>query len=199
MVYIRVPRPLWIAVPTVALIVAVAGLQIGLPVYRRQQARQTINRLRGRVDTVRFGPDWFRELVGKERARSLDAVRWLCLDGARVTDADLTVICTQMSLEELIMGHTPITDVDLEQIGRLHGLRKLVLQETPITNAGLAHLGNLEELKVLDLSFTSIGDEGLRHLAALKKLERLGLAETSVTDAGAADLQRALPGLKIER
>jgi hypothetical protein len=199
MIHIRVPRPIWIALPTVALIVAVAGLQVGLPVYRRHQARRTIQRLRGLFDTVRVGPEWLRELIGEERAESCDPVRWLCVDGATVTHDDLAVICTQTSLEELILGHTRITDVDLEQIGRLHRLRKLMLHETPITSAGLAHLRNLGELRNLDLSFTAISDEGLRHLAALKKLERLGLAETSVTDAGIADLQRALPGLKIER
>jgi hypothetical protein len=196
---LRLPRPIWIAVPTLALVVVVVGLEVGLPVYRRQQARQTIDRFNGFFHTVPVGPEWFREVIGEERAESFDSVRWLCLDGKKVTDGDLAVICTQTSLEELDIGHTPITDVGLEHVGRLSRLRRLALLETPITDAGLMHLRKLGKLKILDLSFTNISDAGLAHLASVRSLEKLLLFETKATDAGVAELQRTLPGLKIER
>jgi hypothetical protein len=42
-----------------------------------------------------------------------------------------------------------------------------------------------------------VTDAGLEHLKRFTKLELLWLIRTRVTDEGVADLQRALPGLRI--
>jgi hypothetical protein len=54
-------------------------------------------------------------------------------------------------------------------------------------------------LDFLDLSNTRITDQGLQYLNGMTRLRILRIVETEVTDAGVAELQRALPGLKIEK
>ena len=65
---------------------------------------------------------------------------------------------------------------------------------------GWSHaLKGLTNLKVLALSNSQVSDAGLEHLKGLKNLEVLTLHNTQVTDAGVADLQQALPQLRIVR
>jgi hypothetical protein len=51
----------------------------------------------------------------------------------------------------------------------------------------------------LYLGKTKVTDEGLKELAALKGLQWLNLFATRVTDSGVAELQKALPTLKVMR
>ena len=67
-----------------------------------------------------------------------------------------------------------------------------------MTDAGLKELAGLKNLQSLDLWYTGITDAGLKELAELKSLQVLNLPSL-VTDAGVAELQRALPTLKIVR
>jgi hypothetical protein len=46
---------------------------------------------------------------------------------------------------------------------------------------------------------THVTDAGLVHLKRLIRLQWLSLAGTVVNDAGVAELQKALPGLSIEK
>jgi hypothetical protein len=48
------------------------------------------------------------------------------------------------------------------------------------------------------LTNTQVSDAGLVHLQRLSGLKEISLKDTLVTDKGVAELQRALPGLKIE-
>ncbi len=73
------------------------------------------------------------------------------------------------------------------------------LAGTRAADADLARLKSFPKLRQLDLSATQITDAGLVHLKKLNNLEMLTLARTRVTDAGVADLQAALPRLKIVR
>jgi internalin A len=57
----------------------------------------------------------------------------------------------------------------------------------------------LTGLEDLSLSNTQVTDVGLRHLARLTWLRRLNLAHTAVTNDAVAELQRALPGCRIEQ
>jgi hypothetical protein len=50
-----------------------------------------------------------------------------------------------------------------------------------------------------NLRATQITDAGLVHLKKLKQLETLTLTGARVTDAGVADLQAALPRVRIVR
>ena len=78
-------------------------------------------------------------------------------------------------------------------------LRSLSLGRTKITDAGLKALAGLKELRTLDIGFTPITDAGLKELAGLKGLQILDLRKTKVSDAGVADMQNAMPELRINR
>ena len=51
----RVPRPLWIGLATVVLVVAGLGLRFYMPIYRQQVAIREIKRVGGQTE---MGPGW---------------------------------------------------------------------------------------------------------------------------------------------
>jgi len=55
---IRLPRPLWIAMATFAVVVVTVGLRLGVPIYRQQVAVREIELLGGTVRTLPRGPEW---------------------------------------------------------------------------------------------------------------------------------------------
>jgi hypothetical protein len=63
----------------------------------------------------------------------------------------------------------------------------------------LKDLAALKQLQTLDLSRTGVTDRGLKGLAGLRQLRMLRLRDTKVTNGGVADLQQALPNLRILR
>lgn len=78
------PRPLWIALATVVLIVVGLGLRFGLPIYRQQVAIREIERWGGSIDRKNGGPDWLRQLIGDERIEVFDRVDKVYLKGPQV-------------------------------------------------------------------------------------------------------------------
>lgn len=196
---LSVPRPMWIALPTVVLVITVVGVQLGWPIYRKVAAIQLVESLGGIVDTNPRGPDWFRSLIGEERMEPFDEVLGFALGQTAVTDADLERICNLTSTEDVAIADTRIGDAGLKHLGRLRRLRMLIVSETQITDAGLVHLKGLTDLEILDLEKTDITDRGLRQLQGLTNLASLNVKGTRVTDAGIAELERLLPDLEIER
>jgi hypothetical protein len=172
---LRVPRPMWIAIPTAVLVVAVIGVQVGLPLYRRQAAFVTIDRLGGDSSSTRSAPDWLWHLLGDTLTEPWDDVQGVYL------------------------MKTTANDADLSSIAALTSVRFVYLDETQVTDAGLAHLQAMKGLETLSLSGTRLTDSGLEILKGLTNLENLYLHDTEVTNAGVAELQRTLPDLKIER
>ncbi|MCH7728941.1 MAG: HEAT repeat domain-containing protein, partial [Planctomycetes bacterium] len=81
----------------------------------------------------------------------------------------------------------------------LSRLETLFLSSTNVTDAGLKCLQGLSRLETLDLSHTKVTDAGLKHLYPLKRLKYVGLMGTAITRKGAMSLQRAIPGIKIDR
>ena len=75
----------------------------------------------------------------------------------------------------------------------------VTLAGTQATDADLARLKSFPKLRSLNLSGTPITDAGLVHLKKLNQLVTLTLTGTRVTNAGVADLQAALPRVKIVR
>ena len=68
---------------------------------------------------------------------------------------------------------------------------------TKVTDDGLEYLVGLGRLRFLRLVDTPITDAGLKHLMAMSDLRELEIQDTTVTEQGAAELQQALPKLKI--
>jgi len=170
---IRLPRPLWIGLATVVLVVVAVGRWFGVPIYRQQVVIGEIDLLGGDIFANPRGPEWFRDLIGDRRMTLFE-----------------DVIEAQLLL-------TPTTDATLDQISQLTRMQNLYLGHTQVTDAGLAHLQKLTNLEILDLDDTAVTDAGLQHLTGLTKLKWLSVRHTQVTDVGIADLQRALPRLAI--
>src|SRR5262245_3834716 len=136
---IRVPRPFWIGVAAVVLVVVAIALQIGIPIYRQQVAIRRIKRLGGRAHTENGGPEWLRRWIGDERMSVFDEVVRVDLEGTNCSGDDLTGLEGLHRLEFLFLGRTEITDNGLAHISRLPRLRRLDLRVTRVTDAGLAH------------------------------------------------------------
>ena len=192
---IRLPRPLWIGVATVMLVVGTAGLRFGVPIYRKQMAVSAIERLGGLAQTSPGGPNWLQHWVGYPWTRPLDDVREVVLQHSKATDLDLVHFNELTSLQGLNLTGTQVGDAGLAHLQELPNLKELKLMSTQVTDRGLAHLGEMEPLEVVDLRFTQISDAGLPHISRLTKLRYLDLRYTRVTNAGLVHLHR-LTGLK---
>ncbi|MFO0914972.1 MAG: discoidin domain-containing protein [Pirellulales bacterium] len=121
------------------------------------------------------------------------------LSGTGLTDDGLAEVAKLSNVIWLNLRGTKITDAGLAHLANLKSLRKLHLEKTAVTDAGLAHLAGLENLEYLNLYGTQVTDAGLQQLKGLKSLKKLFVWETPVTAAGAADLQAAIPELKVNR
>jgi hypothetical protein len=119
--------------------------------------------------------------------------------GTNVTDETVALLKEMVSLVDLNLATTRVTDAGLAHLAGLTNLTVLHLENTGITDAGLEHLKGLVHLRYLNLYGTGVTDAGLEHLKGLASLGNLYLWQTKVTDAGEANLQKALPNVKINR
>jgi Leucine-rich repeat (LRR) protein len=196
---LSLPRPLWLGLAAVVMAVTVLVLQVGVPIYREQVARSDLERAGGVISTRQGGPEWLRRQIGDARMKFFDHVVKVDLSVKSASDGALARIAGLSRLEQLWLGNTRVSDGGLAHLKGLTSLKQLWLGNTQVTDAGLAHLKERTNLENLSLSNTQIGDAGLMHLKGLKRLQKLSLGNTRVTDAGVADLERALPGLRIVR
>lgn len=109
-------------------------------------------------------------------------------------ELDLSPIDKLNTLETIYIFDTPVKNI--KPLASLANLRVLCLEKTGITN--LKPVRNLVNLKELNLRWNPISN-----LDTIKKLENLqklyiGGCE-NITDQQKDDLQKALPGLRIER
>jgi hypothetical protein len=172
---IRLPRPLWIGVVTVLLIVVALGLRIGIPIYRQQVAIREIQRLGGVVQFRARGPIWLRERIPARFNELFGEVDFVSL------------------------SETSATDATLAHLQGLDGLKQIWLTATSVTDSGMPHLKGLTNLQILFLDRTRVTDAGLAHLKGLTRLRILALLQTPVSDAGVAELKRELPNLTVHK
>jgi serine/threonine protein kinase len=99
-------------------------------------------------------------------------------------------------LDTLQIGGFPFTLEHADAFARLK-LKALFTGNAGITDAIVARLADMENLENLSLYRSETTDQGLQAIKKLKKLNNLDLTDTQVTAAGVADLQQALPNLKI--
>jgi hypothetical protein len=160
-----------------------------------------------------------KELAGLPRLFSLN------LGKTGVTDAGIRSLAGLAELQWLDLSYTDVTDEGLKGLARCRRLTNLNLQSARfVTNAGMKELAGLPQLKHLMLAWTEITDAGLKEVARCPRLTHLTLTETEVTDAGlreltscahlmllnlggarkvtaagVAELEKALPKLKVYR
>src|SRR5262249_40485910 len=95
------------------------------------------------------------------------------------------------------LGFTPMSDEGLKELAGLKRLKILYLHRTRVTDAGLKTVAGFAQLEQLYLGATKVTDKGLKELSALKQLKVLDLRFTQVTEGAAAELQVALPAVRI--
>ncbi len=172
----------------------------GSRIYRREAAIQTIERAGGEVTRLTREPAWFPAwLRGGMVKWVFHDVQFVGLVERDFSDADMAALSALLLVDTLYLDRTPITDAGLAHVADLSHLETLSLYETEITDSGVAHLKRLTKLRRLFLGRTQIGGSQLGVLQAMTKLQILDIRETRVTDAGVAELQQALPGLRIIR
>jgi hypothetical protein len=137
----------------------------------------------GRTGQAEDGEDIAVRAIEKFPRMSSRITRDSNLDGKPIVSVDL--------------GFTKMTDEGLKELAGLKRLKVLYLHRTEVTDAGLKEVARVEYLEKLYLGGTQVTDTGLLELNGLKQLQILDLRFTRVTEAGAADLQKALPRLKI--
>lgn len=100
---------------------------------------------------------------------------------------------------EIDLTGTRFGDADVAHLRHFPRLESLDLRRTAITDAGLNQLTILKDLKRLVVSHTRITDSGIAPLSKLPKLRELVFIGTPVTATAISELQRAVPGLRIEK
>ncbi|HIQ22667.1 MAG TPA: hypothetical protein EYH34_15690 [Planctomycetes bacterium] len=143
------------------------------------------------------------EVTDREMAilEDLPGLRWLSLNGTRVTDAGLGELARFAHLERLWLSGTQVGDRGLWHLRNMRWLRQLYLNGTRVTDAGLAHLAGLDQLEKLWLTGPQITDAGLAHVGKLTRLDLLFLDGTGQSDTGMQHLRglRRLEWLRISR
>jgi len=114
-------------------------------------------------------------------------------------DEQLASLKGAEAVAELNLAGSKITDAGLANLSGLVNLGRLHLELTGIDGSGLTHLGKLQNLHYLNLYGTKVNDAGIKSLASLKSLKKVYLWQTEVTDAGVEELEKALPGVDVNR
>ena len=114
-------------------------------------------------------------------------------------DEQLASLKGAAAVAELNLAGSKVTDAGLANLSGLVNLGRLHLELTGIDGSGLTHLGKLQNLHYLNLYGTKVNDDGIKSLASLKGLKKLYLWQTEVTDAGVEELEKALPGVDVNR
>src|SRR5262245_16369971 len=110
---IRLPRPLWIGLAAVMLIVVGAGLQVGLPIWRQHAAIREIERVGGLVEMRPGGPEWLRGHLSDDLQNLFDEVVVIDLSNENVTDDTLARLRWLTNVQWLQLNDTQVTDAGI--------------------------------------------------------------------------------------
>ncbi len=136
------------------------------------------------------------------RTRSIARVstlRYLDLRKTYVTDEALEFTDGLRRLPELFglrLGGTKVTGVGFQEWADAP-LEMLDVSDCPISSLGLDCIAKLKNLVELDLSGSPVKDSDFPRLRSLSNLKTLYLDKPSPANPGLAELQRALPKLKV--
>jgi hypothetical protein len=207
-------RGTWWVVAGLLVTCVLICVRVGLPIYRRKQAIDAIERIGG---VVEFGalPKYPKASEGWLRACATVIYIGTCPrsfvnnmnaggfvkfgvrnQSARQRARDLVRNLAQLDeLASLNLSTAYLDDDDLAVVAGLRSLELLDLSNTPLRATGLKHLKRLSRLQQLDLSGTDIDDEALRYLTELSELRFLCLDQTNVTNDGMQFIAK-LPNLR---
>jgi Leucine-rich repeat (LRR) protein len=135
--------------------------------------------------------------TGLAHLTRLNNLKVIYLKNAHVTDAGLEHLQGLKNLEVVDLARTQVTGGGIARLSALHHLKHLDLSGLQVTDADLESLRSLTSLERLYLDDTKVTDTGLLHLYGLTRLKRLDLFGAEVTETGLAELQQALPDVKV--
>ncbi len=161
------------------------------------QARYAASRIENLGGQVTFAPTFECEAtggLGPLKSLIADSSASVNLSGAKITDADLSLLDRFNKVYGLYLDNTAITDAGLEVLKTRPELRSLSLRSTDTSDAGLKELRGLVSLQKLNLGGTKVTDAGLKELEGLVSLHELKLGDTKVTSAGIKHLEK-IPNL----
>ncbi len=122
---------------------------------------------------------------------NLTNLQYLGISGTKVSS--IRQLANLTELQYLAISGTKVSNI--EPLANLTKLQSLAISDTKISN--IEPIENLKNLVELFLDKTQVSD--IKPLVSLKNLQELNISGTKVSDKQAADLQKALPNLKIER
>jgi hypothetical protein len=191
------PRPKWIALAVLALLIA------GAIAWRvtRESPEDLVERLGGKITRRYFGSEWsewaLRFVPGGPRVLSdFSTPVSIDLTGTEADDETAKQLAQLDRLQGLYLARTRISDAACEELAALKELRALTLSETNVSDAGLYYLRKSTQLAELDLRDTHVTGFGLRHLQEMTSLKELSLANTRVCGRNLEYLA-VLPNLRV--
>jgi hypothetical protein len=191
----RLPRPLWIGLATILLVVVGVGLRFGVPLYQRRSAIREIGHFNGTVQ-VRHprGPQWLREWIGHER------MEWIDEPDHVVFWADEATLSRRSRFGGIVLATSGplIDDAALTCVLGLPNLKSLDLAFSNVGDAGVEHISRLSHLEELRLEGSDVSDLSIPILSRMRSLRRLVVTHTQITWTGARQLQAALPGCDVQ-
>ena len=135
----------------------------------------------GAVVEINLARTWATD-ADVERIASIDTLKRLDLSFTYVTDRGIEQLKRLRQLEDLNLDTAEfLTDAAMSHLRANRSLQRLVLRGVDITDVGMPHIAELTALRVLDMSHTMLGDVGLENLPSLTELEELKLGADLVT------------------
>ena len=131
------------------------------------------------------------EIKNIDLLASLTNLKELNLGGTQISD--IKALANLTKLEKLHLHGSKVTDIS--PIAKLTNLQKLDIYYSQISD--ITALEGLTNISELELWGTKIKD--ISPLKNLKKLQQIGLYNINTSEEQIAELQKALPDLKIDR
>ena len=137
---VRLPRPLWIGLIGVALLVSSLLLRTGLRFHRRLTAIRAIESRGGAVGTVRHRSDWPRQFFACPTYKSLEVVEFVNWENGALSDADISRLLELTTLRRLNLRHAHITGARILRLKDLPRLELVLLEGSDATEAEIDEL-----------------------------------------------------------
>jgi hypothetical protein len=113
--------------------------------------------------------------------------------GKQANGNTLRQISQLNSLRELIIEGANLTDQDMSCLAELRSVKKLMLVDLAISAKGLAFIRSMRELKELIIIHVPVGDDGVNYLMGLPKLEIMHLDRDGMSPGAIQTLRAAYP------
>ena len=121
------------------------------------------------------------------------------LSETSVVDSFVEMFSVFSKLKMINLYRTHVDGTGFKDKTAWQELHTLHMGETELNDDGVKNLAEMPKLQYLDAAKSKITDTGLSYLEKTKSLKTLIISDTGFTPKAIADLQAALPGLKIHQ